>query len=141
IVMHANGSLPVIPLYLPVPPVMMWVPQFICGWDLSRSRVSNVEKILSPSASANTHAPSIYFLGPDSTFNATHRADILSSIFSPFMFWVVPTASSVVALPRPGISRLVNGRKRLNDCIGDIAAGTLQVAPAIPPSTCSQQHR
>ena len=44
--MHANGSLPVIPLYLPVPPVMMWVPQSIFGCDLSRSRVSNVEKIL-----------------------------------------------------------------------------------------------
>jgi hypothetical protein len=29
--LHANGSLPVIPAYLPVPPVMMWVPQFIVG--------------------------------------------------------------------------------------------------------------
>jgi hypothetical protein len=43
--MQANGSLPVIPLYLPVPPVMIWVPQFICGCDLSVSRVSKVEKI------------------------------------------------------------------------------------------------
>ena len=45
-------------------------------------------------ASANTQAPSMYFLSPDETFSATHRADILSSIFSPFMFWVVPTASN-----------------------------------------------
>src|SRR5262245_5330354 len=111
IAIQENGSLPVIPLYLPEPPVMIWVPQSICGCDLSRSRVSKVEKIWSPSLSVNTQAPSIYFLGPDSTFSATHRADILSSIFSPFMFWVVPTASNVVALPRPGISRLVNGRK------------------------------
>ena len=34
------------------PPVMMWVPQLISGCDLSRSRVSKVEKILSPSLSA-----------------------------------------------------------------------------------------
>src|SRR6476469_9048323 len=88
--MQANGSLPVIPLYFPVPPVMIWVPQSIFGCDLSRSRVSNVEKILSPSLSANTQAPSMYFFSPDATFNATHRADILSSIFSPFMFCVVP---------------------------------------------------
>src|SRR5215831_4611233 len=84
IVMQANGSLPVIPLYLPVPPVMRWVPQFICGCDLSTSRVSNVEKIWSPSASVNTQAPSMYFLSPDATLSAAHRADILSSIFSPF---------------------------------------------------------
>src|SRR5262249_5161074 len=43
--MQPNGSLPVIPLYLPVPPVMMCVPQFISGCDLSVSRVSKVEKI------------------------------------------------------------------------------------------------
>src|SRR5262245_6220874 len=57
------------------------------------------------------HAPSMYFLGPESTLNAVHRADILSSIFSPFMFWVVPTASSKVAVPRPATSRLCTGRK------------------------------
>jgi hypothetical protein len=33
----------------------------------------------------------MYFLSPDATLNAAQRADILSSIFSPFMFWVVPT--------------------------------------------------
>jgi hypothetical protein len=54
-----------IPLYLPVPPVMIWVPQFICGCDLSVSRVSKVEKIWSPSLSVNTQAPSMYFLSPD----------------------------------------------------------------------------
>src|SRR5262245_27774536 len=85
-VMQANGSLPVIPLYLPVPPVMIWVPQFISGCDLSRSRVSKVEKIWSPSVSVNTQAPSMYFLSPDATLSAAHRADILSSIFSPFIF-------------------------------------------------------
>src|SRR5262249_24159100 len=109
--MQANGSLPVISLYLPVPPVMMWVPQFISGCDLSTSRVSNVEKIWSPSASVNTQAPSMYFMSPDATLSAAQRADILSSIFSPFMFWVVPTASRLVAVPRPGISMLINGRK------------------------------
>lgn len=36
--MQAKGSFPVIPLYLPVPPVMRWVPQSISGCDLSRSR-------------------------------------------------------------------------------------------------------
>src|ERR1700746_688623 len=91
--MQANGSLPVIPLYFPVPPVMIWVPQSIFGCDLSRSRVSKVEKILSPSLSASTQAPSMYFLSPDATFSATHCADILSSIFSPFIFCVVPPAS------------------------------------------------
>src|SRR5512133_3030238 len=101
--MQANGSLPVIPAYLPVPPVMMWVPQFMSGCDLSRSRLSKVEKILSPSLSASTQAPSMYFLSPDATFNAAQWADILSSIFSPFMFCVVPTASSVVAVPSPAI--------------------------------------
>src|SRR6516165_4562706 len=70
IVMHAKGSRPVIPLYLPVPPVMICVPQFISGCDLSTSRVSNVEKILSPSVSANTQAPSMYFLSPDATLSA-----------------------------------------------------------------------
>ena len=72
------------PLYLPVPPVMIWVPQFICGCDLSVSRVSKVEKIWSPSLSVHTQAPSMYFLSPDATLSAAHRADILSSIFSPF---------------------------------------------------------
>jgi hypothetical protein len=33
-------------------------------------------------------------LSPDATLSAAQCADILSSIFSPFMFWVVPTASS-----------------------------------------------
>jgi hypothetical protein len=42
------------------------VPQFKVGCDLSTSRVSKVEKILSPSASAKTQAPSMYFLGPES---------------------------------------------------------------------------
>src|SRR5262249_55915701 len=109
--MQANGSLPEMPLYFPVPPVMMCVPQFISGCDLSMSRVSKVEKILSPSASASTQAPSIYVLSPDATLRAAQRADILSSIFSPFRFWVVPTASSVVAVPRPGISMFSSGRK------------------------------
>src|SRR6476659_3585045 len=109
--MQANGSLPVIPLYLPVPPVMIWVPQFICGCDLSVSRVSKVEKIWSPSLSVNTQAPSMYFFSPEATLNAAHRADILSSIFSPFMFCVVPTASRLVAVPRPGMSMLIRGRK------------------------------
>ena len=68
---------------------------------LSRSRVSKVEKIWSPSLSVNTQAPSIYFLSPDATLSAAHRADILSNIFSPFMFSVVPTASRLVAVPRP----------------------------------------
>jgi hypothetical protein len=35
----------------------------------------------------------------------------LSSIFSPFRFSVVPTASSRVAVPRPETSRLSTGRK------------------------------
>src|SRR6266498_1031434 len=95
-VMQANGSLPVIPLYFPVPPVMMRLPQSIFGCDLSRSRVSKVEKILSPSLSASTQAPSMYFLSADATFNAVHRADIFSNIFIRFMFWVVPTASSAL---------------------------------------------
>src|SRR5262245_24703312 len=47
--------------------------------------VSKVEKILSPSASAKTQAPSMYFLGPESALDAVQRADILSNIFSPFM--------------------------------------------------------
>src|SRR5215831_10164183 len=58
---------------------MMWVPQFISGCDLSVSRVSKVEKIWSPSLSVNTQAPSMYFLSPDATLSAAHRADILSS--------------------------------------------------------------
>jgi hypothetical protein len=90
---------------------MMWVPQSIFGCDLSTSRVSKVEKIWSPSLSVNTQAPSMYFLSPDATLSAAQRADILSSIFSPFMFWVVPTASKFVAVPRPGMSMLINGRK------------------------------
>ena len=57
--LQANGSLPVMPLYLPVPPVMMCVPHFMSGCDLSTSRVSKLEKIMSPSASASTQAPSI----------------------------------------------------------------------------------
>src|SRR5262249_368398 len=66
--LQANGSLPVIPAYLPVPPVMIWVPQApFSPIDLSTSRVSKVEKILSPSLSANTQAPSIYFLSPEAT--------------------------------------------------------------------------
>ena len=44
-------------------------------------------------ASAKTQAPSMYFLSPEATLSAAHRADILSNIFSPFMFCVVPTAS------------------------------------------------
>ena len=55
---QANGSLPVIPLYFPVPPVMTCVPQSIFGCDLSRSRVSKVEKILSPSLSASSASAS-----------------------------------------------------------------------------------
>ena len=35
-------------------------------------------------------AASMCFLSPDVNFSATHRADILSSIFSPFMFYVIP---------------------------------------------------
>src|SRR5262249_52923913 len=73
--LQANGSLPLMPAYLPVPPVMTCVPQLISGCDLSRSRVSKVEKILSPSASASTQAPSIYFFAPDSTLSASQRAD------------------------------------------------------------------
>jgi hypothetical protein len=42
------------------------------------------EKILSPSASARTQAP--YIFGPKLTLNAVHRADILASIFSSFVF-------------------------------------------------------
>src|SRR5262245_51790238 len=53
---------------------------------VSVSRVSKVEKIWSPSLSVNTQAPSMYFLSPDATLSAAHRADILSSIFSPFIF-------------------------------------------------------
>jgi len=83
----------------------------IFGCDLSRSRVSKVEKILSPSLSVNTQAPSMYFLSPDATLSAAQCADILSSIFSPFMFCVVPTASRLVAVPRPAISMLISGRK------------------------------
>ena len=60
---------------------------------------------------ARTQAPSIYFLVPESTLSAVHRADILSNVFSPFMFSVVPTASSKVAAPRPGTSMLSSGRK------------------------------
>jgi len=37
-------------------------------------------------AVVNTQAPSMYFLSPDATLSAAHRADILSSIFSPFIF-------------------------------------------------------
>jgi hypothetical protein len=95
---------------LPVPPVMTCVPQLISGCDLSRSRVSKVEKILSPSASASTQAPSIYFFAPDSTLSASQRADILSSIFSPLRFSVVPTASRLVTVPTPGTSTFINGR-------------------------------
>ena len=50
------------------------------------------------------------FLGTESTLNAVHRADILSNIFSPFMFWVVPTASSKVAEPDRG-PRDLHGRE------------------------------
>src|SRR5712691_11544133 len=60
-VMQANGSRPVIPAYLPVPPVMVWVPQSIFGCDLSRSRVSKVENTMSPSLSVSVQAPSMYF--------------------------------------------------------------------------------
>src|ERR1700754_789228 len=54
-----------------------------------RLRLIKVEKILSPSLSANTQAPSMYFLSPEATLSAAQCADILSSIFSPFMFCVV----------------------------------------------------
>jgi len=49
---------------------MICVPQLRSGCDLSTSRVSKVEKIMSPSASAKTQAPSIYFFGPESTLSA-----------------------------------------------------------------------
>ena len=74
------------------------LPQPIIGCELSTSRVSNVEKVLSPSLSARTQATSMYFFSPDATLRTTQRADILSSIFSPFMFCVVQTASSGVAV-------------------------------------------
>src|SRR5215471_21364407 len=109
LVMHLNGSRPVIPAYLPVPPVMMWVPQSISGCDLSRSRVSNVENTISPSLSVSWQAPSMYFFPAESMLTAVHFAFILSSIFSPFMFSVGPTASSTVALPTFGTSMLDNG--------------------------------
>src|SRR5262245_8754869 len=108
------------PWYLPVPPVMMCVPQLISDCDLSTSRVSKVEKILSPSASARTHAPSMYFLSPDWTFSARHLAAILSSIFSPFMLSVVPVASSAVTVPTPGTSMLIKGRKTKCVTEGDV---------------------
>src|SRR5262245_14609292 len=108
--LQANGSLPLMPVYLPVPPVMIWVPQARSGCDLSRSRVSKVEKILSPSASASTQAPSIYFLAPDSMLSAWQRADILSSICSRLRFSVVPTGLSVVTVPTPGTSMFISGR-------------------------------
>jgi hypothetical protein len=38
------------------------------------------------SESLNTQAPSMYFLSPDATLSAVQCADILSSIFSPFIF-------------------------------------------------------
>src|SRR6201993_1967331 len=128
--MQANGSLPVTPLYLPVPPLMICVPKFISGCDLSTSRVSNVEKILSPSVSANTHAPSMYFLSPDATLSAAQCADILSSIFSPFMFCVVPTASRLVAVPRPGMSMLMVGRKIKCVTYGVVPFFSIVCAPA-----------
>src|SRR6516225_1452676 len=109
LVMHLNGSRPVIPAYLPVPPVMMWVPQSISGCDLSRSRVSNVENTISPSLSVSWQAPSMYFLPAESMLTAVHFAFILSSIFSPFIFSVGPTASNTVALPTFGTSMLDNG--------------------------------
>ena len=40
-------------LYLPLPPVMICVPHFMSGWEASRSRVSKVEKITSPSLSVS----------------------------------------------------------------------------------------
>jgi hypothetical protein len=77
--LQANGSLPVMPAHFPVPPVIICVPQFMAACDLSTSRVSKVEKILSPSLSARTQAPSIYFLSRDATLSAVQCADILSA--------------------------------------------------------------
>ncbi len=51
------------------------------------------------------------FLSPDATLSAVQCADILSNIFSPFMFLVVLTASSKVAVPRPAMSMFIKGRK------------------------------
>src|SRR6266567_131134 len=72
LVMHLNGSRPVMPAYFPVP-------------------------------------PSMYCLPPASMLTAVHFAFMLSSILSPFIFSVGPTASSEVALPAPGTSMLDKG--------------------------------
>jgi len=88
---------------------MVWVPQFICGCDWSRSRVSKVENTTSPSLSVSAQAPSMYFFPPESMLTAAHFAIILSSIFSPARFSVGPTASSATALPTPGMSMLDMG--------------------------------
>ena len=46
------------------------------------------------------HASAVdIFLPSKSMLKAVQRADILSNIFSPFMFSVVPTASKRVAVP------------------------------------------
>ena len=99
-----------ISVVLAVLAVILQLPQAMSGCDLSTSRVSKVEN-LSPSASASTHAPSINFLGLESTLNASQRADILSSIFSPLMLSVVPVASSRVTEPTPSILMVCKGRK------------------------------
>src|SRR5207248_10666900 len=88
---QANGLLSAIPLYLPVPAEMIWVLQTIFGCDLSMSRVSKIEKILSPSLSVNTQTPPMLFSSPDATSSAPQ---------CPAM------GSSEAALPRSAVSVL-----------------------------------
>jgi hypothetical protein len=64
----------------------------------------------------------MYFLSPEAMFNASHRADILSNIFSPFMFSVVPTASSAVTVPTP---RNVNAGQWSKHEVGHVGRGPL----------------
>ena len=54
-------------------------------------------------------APSMNFLPPESMLSAVQRAAILSSIFSPFMFWVVPTASKERRGPHPSDLEALHG--------------------------------
>ena len=101
---------------------MIWVPQAISGCDLSRSRVSKVEKIWSPSV-VGQHAGAVdIFFGAKLYVQRNASCRHLSSIFSPFMFWVVPTASSVVALPRLGN---IEAHQRPEDEVRHVGRGPL----------------
>ena len=110
--MQANGSRPVIPLYLPVPPVMRWVPQSIFGCALSRSRVSK-RREYDVAVGVGQRAGAVDPFLPARTRRSPPRTSPSSCRTSdpPAVFSVGPTASSATTLPTPGMSTVPRGSR------------------------------